>query len=196
MHKRKNEEEVHRAYQVTEYKQVVKRVRCQKAQQYRLLRYRKCRAPDNNPHSQGKQTRVQKKCGEPTSDKPIKKLVVCPVKPLLLAIHRRLIIFVEHVTKVLLPPSCDWPLQKSTFCHVPNLEASLCCFVGKRYRSETLQCRSVLYYWSIAKCKKCNNQHSNGTQAPQRHPAKRAPLCLLGTPCNIYTRDNKPAEEP
>src|SRR6185295_16062262 len=63
--------------------------------------------------------------------------VVRAVKPLLLGIERRIIIFVKHIVKPFLPPAKKWILCHTMRSHLPYREAHFP--IGKRNRGNTSQ---------------------------------------------------------
>ena len=67
----------------------------------------------------------------PTGYEPVEKHVMRPVKPLLLTVHLRVIIFVEDIIETFLSPTKNRTLLKTLPRHVPNHETRLGGFVGK-----------------------------------------------------------------
>ncbi len=165
--KRQERKEVYRAHDVVEHEHVVKRIRCHKAQEHRLLRHRKLAGADNNKCYQDIERYIECKRREAARDKPVEELVVRAVKPLLLVPHARRVVGVKYVREVFLTPTHYRALHSTLDSHRPDREeAGVGCCILKRDRCEAAQGTTLWQEVCLAQCQEAANEYHHANQAP------------------------------
>src|SRR3989344_6355737 len=137
-------------------KKIIKKVSRDKSEHYGFFIFRQVfifRFKDVKKQSQ-KNRSVRKKAQKPTRDQPIKRCTVSPIKPRLLIIHTRVIIFIENKIKTFLTPSQNWFFHKPFYSHRPNKISTLSFNFRKRKRREPTKNRTLFNKSSVFKSQK------------------------------------------
>ncbi len=119
-------EEEHIACEMVEDEKVVEEVRRQKPGQYRLLREREITAstPDYAQEG-GVEKKISKKAEQPSHHCPVEEDVVRAVKPRLELIHLRLVMLLEDIGEILLPPTQNRTFLEALIRYRPDEIAAL-----------------------------------------------------------------------
>src|SRR3989338_4045497 len=118
---------------------IIKKVSRDKPKHYSFFIFRQVfifRFKDIKKQSQ-KNRSVRKKAQKSPCYQPIKWGAMSSIKPRLLIIHTRIIIFIENKIKTFLSPTQNWFFYKSFYSHWPNKISALSFNFRKRKRRET-----------------------------------------------------------